>query len=417
MKIVILGAGVVGVTTAWYLSQAGHEVIVVDRQPGVALETSFANAGQISPGYAAPWSAPGIPFKAVRWLMQEHAPLSVRLDGSCNQLRWMGQMLMNCNNIAYQRNKMRMVRIAEYSRDCMIALRELTAIEYEGRQQGTLQLFRTQKQVDAMAKDVAVLQQCGVPFQVLDREGCVQAEPSLAQVKQKIMGGLRLPGDETGDCHLFTQALAKRCVDHGVTFMFNSIITQIEVKGDQVNRICLEQGTLVADRYIVALGSYSPLLVKAIGIDMPIYPVKGYSITIPIIDAAAAPISTVLDETYKIAITRFDQRIRVGGMAELAGYDLSLNHKRRNTLKMVVKDLFPNGGDIDKAEFWTGLRPMTPDGTPIIGISRLPNLFFNTGHGTLGWTMCAGSGKVLADLISGTTPEIDVSDLSLARYR
>jgi len=416
MKVIVLGGGVVGISTAWYLAKAGCEVTVLERQPGVALETSFGNAGQISPGYSAPWAAPGIPQKAIKWMFQRHAPLAIRPDGSLFQLSWQRKMLANCNARAYGINKGRMMRLAEYSRDKIRQLRATTGLAYEGRQGGTLQLLRTQKQLDAMEKDIAVLKECGVPFNVVDRDGCARIEPALEPVKHKLMGGLQLPNDETGDCHLFTTHLAEKARALGVRFLFNHQIDGIAFDGARITGIHANGEFYSADYYVVALGSYSRQLLQSLRIDLPVYPVKGYSLTVPIIKSEAAPVSTVLDETYKVAITRFDQRIRVGGMAELCGYNLALNPRRRATLEMVLGDLFPDGGDIPAAEFWTGLRPMTPDGTPIIGATRFSNLFLNTGHGTLGWTMSAGSGKLLADLICGVTPEIDPAGLSLQRY-
>jgi D-amino-acid dehydrogenase len=404
------------VSTAWYLQQAGCEVTVIERQPGVALETSFGNAGQISPGYAAPWAAPGIPAKAVKWLFQRHAPLAIRPDGSMFQLRWQRQMLANCNARAYGVNKGRMMRLAEYSRDKIRALRAETGLRYEGRQGGTLQLFRSQAQLDAMAKDIAVLDECGVPYRVFDRDGCASVEPALHAVRHKLSGGLQLPNDETGDCHLFTTRLAEMAAMAGVRFLFDQAVDGIAHEGGRISGIHAGGEFFRADRYVVALGSYSRALLRGLQIDLPVYPVKGYSLTVPIVSADAAPRSTVLDETYKVAITRFDERIRVGGMAELSGYNLALNPRRRATLEMVVDDLFPGGGDVPAATFWTGLRPMTPDGTPIIGATRFDNLFLNTGHGTLGWTMSAGSGKLLADLICGVKPEISADGLSIARY-
>ncbi|WP_434779146.1 D-amino acid dehydrogenase [Neisseria sp. Ec49-e6-T10] len=417
MHVVILGAGILGVSTAWYLAGEGHEVTVIERESGAALETSYANAGQISPGYSAPWAAPGIPFKAVKWMFEEHAPLAIRLDGSCYQLKWMKQMLDNCNERSYHINKARMMRLAEYSRDKMIQLREQTQIQYEGRQQGTLEVFRTQKQMDAIAKDIAVLKECGVPFNVLDREGCVAAEPALAKTQEKIIGGLQLPNDETGDCQMFTVNLAKLCAQKGVKFLYNHTVEQVLHDGSRITSIRVNDQSIVADAFVVALGSYSRSLLQQVGIELNVYPVKGYSLTIPIKDSDASPVSTVMDEKYKVAITRFDDRIRVGGMAELAGFDLSLNPKRRATLEMVVTDLFPDGGLVAQAEFWTGLRPMMPDGTPVVGGTKFDNLFLNTGHGTLGWTMGPGSGKVLSDIISHKEPEIDAQDLAISRYK
>jgi D-amino-acid dehydrogenase len=415
MRVIVLGSGVVGVTSAYYLARAGHEVTVVDRAAGPALETSFANAGQISPGYAAPWAAPGVPLKAVKWMFQKHAPLAIRLDGTAFQLSWMWQMLRNCTAERYAINKGRMVRLAEYSRDCLQSLRADTGIQYEGRTGGTLQLFRTQQQLDGAQKDIAVLREAGVAYELLDPAGLARAEPALAAVSHKLTGGLRLPGDETGDCQLFTTRLAALAQQLGVKFRYNAPIDALEMAGGKIAGVRCGSETLRADTYVVAFGAYSTQFVADI-VKIPVYPLKGYSITAPIVDAAAAPVSTVLDETYKIAITRFDNRIRVGGMAEIVGFDHKLRNARRETLEMCVNDLFPGGGDTANATFWTGLRPMTPDGTPIVGRTPVSNLFLNTGHGTLGWTMSCGSGQLLADLISGRRPAIQADDLSVHRY-
>ena len=416
MKIVILGSGVIGVTSAWYLARAGHEVTVIDRQPEAALETSFANAGEISPGYSAPWAAPGVPMKAIKWMFMEHAPLILNPRPDVEKLRWMMQMLGNCTSSAYALNKGRMVRLAEYSRDCLTELRAQTGITFDERQQGTLQLFRTQKQVDAAGKDIDVLRQGGVPFEVLDRQGCLAVEPGLAEAADKIAGGLRLPKDETGDCFKFTQGLAARAAALGVTFRHGVSILRLNRTGDRITSVSTSEGEVTADAFVLALGSYSPKLAIDLGIRLPVYPVKGYSITVPVADASRAPVSTVMDETHKIAITRLGDRIRVGGMAEIAGFDLSLSEKRKRTLVHSVEDLFGGAGDQSRATFWAGLRPMTPDGTPIVGRSPIGNLFLNTGHGTLGWTMAAGSGQVLADIVSDRATAIESRDLGFDRY-
>ena len=376
MKVIVLGGGVIGTTTAYYLARSGAEVVVLDRQSSVAQETSFANAGQVSPGYSTPWAAPGIPFKAMKWMFQKHAPLSIRPDGSLFQLRWMAAMLKNCSADRYAVNKERMMRVAEYSRTCLRQLRADTGIAYEHRSQGTLQLFRTQAQ---------------------------------------LTGGLRLPNDETGDCQMFTQALAELARGLGVDFRFDQTVEGLVTEGDRITGVRVGGEVLTADRYVLAFGSYSRRFLQPLGLKLPVYPVKGYSLTVPLLNPELAPQSTVLDETYKVAVTRFDNRIRVGGMAELAGFDLSLNPRRRATLEMVVSDLFP-GGDLPKAEFWTGLRPMTPDSTPIVGATPYSNLLLNSGHGTLGWTMACGSGKLVADLTMGHTPEIRTDGLALSRY-
>ncbi|MBD2815528.1 D-amino acid dehydrogenase [Xenorhabdus sp. Flor] len=415
MKVLILGSGVIGVTSAWYLAQEGHEVIVVDRQQSAAEETSASNAGQISPGYATPWGAPGIPLKAIKWMFQRHAPLAIRPDGSLFQLRWMWQMLRNCDADHYAMNKSRMVRLAEYSRDCMKQLRADTGIQYEGRQSGTLQLFRTNKQFDNAVNDIAVLEQEGVPYRLLTSDQLASVEPALAHVSHKLTGGLQLPNDETGDCQIFTKELAKIAEKAGVRFVFNRQVKHILVDDDKITGIQCDNGIMTADQYVIAMGAYSTELLKNL-VTIPVYPMKGYSLTMPIMNETCSPVSTVLDETYKIAITRFDNRIRVGGMAEVVGFNLNVLKSRCETLKMVVEDLYHNGGNIAEASFWAGLRPMTPDGTPIVGPTKYPNLYLNTGHGTLGWTMACGSGKLLSDLISGKTPEIAADDLSVFRY-
>jgi D-amino-acid dehydrogenase len=416
MRVLVLGGGVVGTTSAYYLARAGFEVVVMDRQPGVALETSFANAGQVSPGYASPWAAPGVPLKAIKWLLQRHAPLAIRPTGNIDQYLWMAQMLRNCTASRYAVNKERMVRLAEYSRDCLDELRLETGISYESRQLGTTQLFRTQSQVDAAVKDTAVLEQAGVPYQLLDRAGVADVEPALALVADRLAGALRLPNDQTGDCYLFTARLAEMAKQMGVEFRLDQNIERFESEGARVTGVWVNGQLERADRYVLALGSYSPQMLKPLGIRAPIYPLKGYSLTVPIKEASMAPSSTILDETFKIAITRFDNRIRVGGMAEIAGHDLSLNPRRRETLEMVTGDLFPRGGELSQAEFWTGLRPATPDGTPIVGATRYSNLFLNTGHGTLGWTMSCGSGRLLADLLMSRRPQISPEGLDISRY-
>ena len=415
MRVIVLGSGVIGVASAYYLAQQGAQVTVLDRQAGPAEETSFGNAGQISPGYSTPWAAPGIPFKAVKWMFQHHAPLAINMDGSMWQLQWMAQMLKNCNAQSYAINKERMTRVAEYSRDCLRELRKETGIQYENRSKGTLQVFRNEAQLDMVQRDIAVLKECGVPHELLLKDDLAKVEPALEYAKDKLVGGLHLPNDETGDCYLFTNALANLAKDLGVEFKFNQEVEKLVVEGDEIKGVLVNGEVLTADRYILAFGSYSRDFLKPLELNLPVYPVKGYSLTIPIVDANFAPQSTVLDETYKIAITRFDQRIRVGGMAELSGFNHGLNKDRRGTLEMVTQDLFP-GGDLAQASFWTGLRPMTPDSTPIIGATKFKNLFLNTGHGTLGWTMACGSGKLISDLVLNHKTDISTEGLSIQRY-
>ena len=416
MKIIVLGAGVIGVTSAWALARAGHRVTVVDRQPAAAMETSFANAGEISPGYSTPWAAPGIPGKALRWMFQRHAPLVLHASADPVRAAWMARMLGNCTASAYVLNKSRMMRVAEYSRQCLGALRAETGIHYDERTRGTLQVFRTDLQLAAVQKDIKVLKADGVPYRELDVEGCIAAEPGLAHARHLLAGGLQLPDDETGDCHMFTQALAALAQAQGVRFLYDTTIAGLEGSRSRIEAVQTSAGRLAADAFVVALGSHSPALVAPFGIRLPVHPVKGYSLTLPIVDESRAPVSTVMDETYKVAITRLGDRIRVGGLAELAGFDLSLSPRRRATLAKSVGELFGGAGDLERATFWAGLRPMTPDGTPVIGPTPAANLWLNTGHGTLGWTMAAGSAQLLADLVSGKAPQIRADDLAVSRY-
>jgi D-amino-acid dehydrogenase len=416
MKVLVLGSGVIGVTSAWYLAEAGHEVTVIDRQPGPALETSFANAGEVSPGYSSPWAGPGVPVKAVKWLLMKYGPLIIRPALDPHMWSWVFKMLRNCTAERYAVNKSRMVPIAEYSRDALKALRASTNIAYDDRAKGTLQLFRKQYQLDGIGGDVEVLKQYSVPFNVLDQDGCIAAEPGLGAVREKFVGGLQLPGDETGDCQMFTTRLAEIATAADVKFEYGVTVKAINTDKGRVTGVSTSAGEKTADTYVMAMGSYSPVWMRKLGQPIPVYPIKGYSITVPIVNAKAAPESTVMDETYKIAITRLGDRIRVGGTAAIAGYDLSLQQGRREALEHSVGDLFPGAGDLGAATFWTGLRPMTPDGPPIIGASKYSNLYLNTGHGTLGWTMACGSGRVLADIISGRKPDVDAGALSVSRY-
>ena len=416
MHIYVLGSGVVGTTTAYYLAKKGFEVTVIDRQEGPALETSFANAGQISPGYASPWAAPGVPVKAIKWMLQKHSPLIMKLTSDLSQYRWVWQLIQNCNEKSYAVNKERMVRMSEYSRDCIDQLRDETGIYYEGRQKGTIQLFRKQQQLDAVSKDIKVLEEMGTPYEVLDRQGILQYEPGLSGNIHEFVGALRLPNDETGDCFLFTNRLADMAKELGVKFRFNHSIDRFEYQNGEIKGVWINGQLETADAYVVSLGSYTTAMLKPIGIDVPIYPLKGFSLTMPIADESKAPQSTVLDESYKVAITRFDNRIRMGGMAGVNGFDLSLKQKYRDTLNEVFNHVFPGAGNLAESTFWTGLRPATPDGTPIVGKTRYSNLWINSGHGTLGWTMSCGSARYIADLMAGETPEISTEGFDLSRY-
>nr|WP_275658701.1 D-amino acid dehydrogenase [Vibrio brasiliensis] len=415
VKVVILGSGVVGLTSAWYLSQAGFEVTVIDRQARSAEETSFANAGQISYGYSSPWAAPGIPAKAIKWLFEEHAPLKIKPSLSPELIQWASQMLVNCQLEKYRVNKSRMLTIANRSRECLAELNRNYDLNYQGRTKGTLQIFRNPAQLKAVEKDIALLEESGTKYQLMDPAQCLVQEPGLANMQGNLVGGLYLPDDETGDCQLFCQQLQQMAEQAGVTFLFNTTVDKLNSENNQVVSVETSQGTIHADSYVIALGSYSKHLLAPLGIDIPVYPVKGYSLTLPVIDQQHAPNSTIMDETYKVAVTRFEQRIRVAGTAELAGFDPALPDKRLATLSHVVSNLFPQGVDLAQAEYWTGFRPMTPDGTPIIGQTKFSNLYTNTGHGTLGWTMACGSADILTRIIASQGQQ-SFNELSVERY-
>lgn len=414
MKILVLGSGVIGVTSAWYLQEAGHEVTVVDRQPGPALETSFGNGGQISWGSAAPWAAPHIPWLALKWLFKPHSPLVLRPRLDPAMWRWLLAMLRNCTASRFLRNRERMLHLSRYSHECLVALRRDTGIHYDEAARGTLVLCRTPQQLDAAESETRLLTQLAIPFQLFDRAQCVAQERALAPVAYKIAGGIFYPGDESGDCREFTERLARRAEKNGVRFLYSTAIRRFEASGERVESVVTTEGALDADAYVVACGSYTPMLLRELRIRLPVYPVKGYSLTLPVTNDAAAPRGTLTDETYKVVVTRLGDRLRVAGTAELAGYDLSLRPSRFATLMHVVRDLFPGATDFAAPEQWCGLRPMTPGNPPILGPTRYRNLFVNTGHGTQGWTMACGSGRLLADIISGNDPAIPVADYAPA---
>ncbi len=417
MQILVLGSGIIGITTAYYLARQGHQVRVIDRQPAAGLETSYANAGQISPGYSAPWAAPGIPLKAIKWMFSKHSPLVVNPKPDWQKVTFITRMLSQCNENSYIKNKSRMLALAEYSRLSLKQFQQKNEMSFDDRSQGTLQLFRTRKQVTAAKKDMAILDKFQVPYESLNVNACIDAEPALQRVKHKFVGGLRLPMDQTGDCYQLTEQLAQHCKDLGVKFEFETEIKSLRMENQRIHSVTTDRGQFKADKYVIAMGSYSSKLLQSVGIKSPVYPVKGYSITLPISNTDASPVSTIMDETHKVAITRLGDRIRVAGIAELNGFNLELNESRHKTLKHVISDLFPDAAKLNQDDFWTGLRPMTPDGTPLVGATEISNLFLNTGHGTLGWTMSFGSGRLLADIISGKQTDIDCNELSINRYR
>jgi len=417
MKVLVLGAGVIGVTSAYFLRRAGHEVTVLDRQPAAALETSFANGGQVSWSSGHPWAAPGLVPQALGWLLRRHSPLVLRPRLDPAMWSWILRMLPNCLPERHRANRERMLRLGRYSHECLKTLRQdLPGLHYDERTGGVLLLYRNEVELTAAAADVENLAGFGIPCRVLDRAGCVAQEPALARAQEKIVGGLHYPADELGDCRSFTEQLAAIVVRDGVQFEYGTTVQALRAEGGRISAVATDRGERTADAYVLACGSYSPLLLRPLGLRVPIYPVKGYSMTVPVGDPAAAPMGTLTDEHHKAVITRLGDRIRVAGTAELAGYDLRLRPRRCATVAHVLRDLFPDGGDLEQAEYWAGLRPMTPDNPPVLGATAWPNLYLNTGHGTLGWTLSCGSARVLADLVSKRTPEIDLEGLTLERF-
>jgi D-amino-acid dehydrogenase len=418
MRVMVLGAGVIGTSCAYYLAKAGHEVAVVERRSGPGLETSFANAGGICPGFAGPWAAPGLPLKVARWLFSPHAPIVVRPRLDPCQWRWLAQFLRNCDAERFARNKARMQRIAHYSKACLEELRDETRIAFDHGTGGVLQLFRTEAELASADKAARVLAQFGVEHRILDAEGVVGVEPALRAAAATLTGGLHLPGDETGDCHAFTSALAELLRQRDVEFRFDTKIEHLVTEQDRIAGVVTDRDTLDADAFVVALGSEAVHLLRPLGIDLPIYPVKGYSVTIDIDGSALAPRSSVMDEHTKVMITRLGTRLRAAGMAEIAGYDVSIRPSGPATVLRCLGELFPQVAMIGTAsgvKAWAGLRPMTPDGPPYLGATRIANLFVNVGHGSNGWTQACGCGRVVADIISGRRPEIDLDGFGMDR--
>ena len=417
MRVLILGSGIIGTTSAYYLAKQGHDVPVIDRQNSVALETSHANAGQLSYSFSSPWAAPGLPLSLIKWMLSKYPPLIVNPKLNSETVKFMYQMLKNCNSKSYEINKSRMVRVSNFSQKCLLELEKDVDIFYEQRQKGSLLLFKSAKQIENIKKDLSLLEKLNIQHELLDLNGCIQAEPGLHHVKSEFTAGLRFANDCTGNCYLFTNQLYKKCLEMGVKFEFNTHIEDILIEKERVSAIKTNRGEFVSDSYIVALGSYSSKILSKVGINIPVYPVKGYSITLPVLNNEDAPQSTIIDDTFKIGITRLGNNIRVAGTAHLTGYNLELREKSLSLLKHGLNRLFPYAtGECDDIKFWAGLRPNTPDGPPIIGATPYSNLYLNTGHGTLGWTMSLGSGKLLANIISGIEPEISMEGIDMSRF-
>ncbi len=413
MKVLVLGAGVVGTTCAHYLFHDAHEVMVVDRQPGAALETSYANAGGICPGFAGPWAAPGMPLKVLRWLFAPHAPLMLRPRLDPAQWRWLARFVGNCTAERFAHNKALMQRIAHYSKACLVSLRAETGIVYDQGTGGVLQVFRTSEELDGGCRAAKVLAEFGVAHRLVDAAEVVSIEPALVQSAVSFTGGLHLPTDETGDCHLFTTRLAERLQAAGVTFRFGTDVERLLHDGREVTGVATSRGVLTADHYVVALANDAPALLKPLGIDLPIYPVKGYAITLDKVRTAHAPRSSVMDEHSKVMVTRLGDRLRAAGVAEIAGHDRSVSTHKAAGVLAAARALFPSAGDYTNITYWAGLRPMTPDGPPCLGRTPFHNLLLNVGQGSNGWTQACGCGRIVADLVSGRSPDINLDGMTL----
>ncbi|WP_417829903.1 D-amino acid dehydrogenase [Thalassospira sp.] len=416
MHVVVLGAGVIGTTAAWYLLQNGHQVTVVDRQHASAQETSFANGGQISACHATPWANASTPKQIARWIGREEAPLLVRMRFDPQLFSWGWRFLRNCTDARAKINLEKALRVALYSRDCLRALREEIDIDYDHSTRGILHICRNEQDMAAVAKATQQMQEYGLSRRLVSPEECRAIEPALETSHVPIIGGSFTPDDESGNARTFTEQLSQHCMAKGASFRFNTQITGLAHEQGKIHAVKTDQGDIRADAFLVCLGSYSPFLVRPLGIRLPIYPCKGYSISIDTTGYSGAPKTALIDDSVKMVYSRLGAHLRVAGTAELDGYNLRMSPRRQQLIVDKALELFPNSGDRSNISFWAGLRPVTPDSAPILGGTKYDNLYINTGHGTLGWTMSCGSAKAIADLISNKSPDISLKGLGTARF-
>ncbi len=416
MKIVVLGAGVVGVSTAYYLLRAGHEVVVLDRQREAGLETSFANGGQISASHATPWSNPDTPRKLLSWLGRADAPLAFRFSTDPALWRFLFRFLANCRRGQSRANAATVLRLALYSRQQLAELRSDTGIQFDAEDRGILHIYRSEREMERAVEAAERFRALGLEVEDLNAAACVAQEPALKPQAKALAGGIFSPQDLSGDARVFTQELAGFCAENGVEFNFGTTITRLAHIGDRVTGLMTGKGVISADRYVLALGSYSPLMLKPLGIRLPIYPAKGYSATVPVSDPSRAPRVSITDDDHKIVVSRLGNKLRIAGTAEFNRYNTDINPVRAGAVLSAGAGLFPGALDLKRAEFWAGLRPLTPDGVPVIGRTRFRNLILNTGHGTLGWTLACASGRIAADLATGAPLEHDVTGLGPERF-
>ena len=410
MHIVVLGAGVIGTTTAWYLREAGHEVTVLERRGGAAQETSFANGGQISVSHAEPWAGPGAPRQLARWLFAPQSPLRFQPRMDWDQWLWGLQFLRECSTSRYQRNLRQVVTLGLYSRACLQALRERTGIEYHKREEGILH-FYTNRDVFHKAREPAQrMTELGCERRVIDPDEATRIEPALNGIRDRVQGATYTPGDESGDARLFTHRLAAMGAEAGVRFHYNTRIMGLETDRGRITGVRVNRDgafdRVEGDAYVVALGSFSAPLLRPLGIRVPVYPARGYSLTVPVRDPDRAYTVSLIDDEYKLVYSRLGDDLRIAGMAEIGGYRQDLDRARCRQILARAAACFPDGGDWDRAQFWAGLRPATPSSVPCIGSTDWPNLWLNTGHGTLGWTHACGSAALLRDLVNGNEPAV-----------
>ena len=422
MKVTVLGAGVTGISTAWFLRQAGHEVTVVERQPGAGLETSFANGGQVSVSHAEPWANPGAPLKVLKWLMREDAPLLFRLRPDLNQWLWGLDFLRQCTPGRTRHNIKQMVNLGLYSRATLRQLRAATGIDYQQKTEGILHFYTSEKEYADAQGPAALMREYGCELDMKTPDECVAIEPALAASRERLVGGSMTASDESGDAHQFTSKLAALCAAAGVTFMYNTRIVGARKEGDTLVGVQIANADgivseLTSDACVLCLGAYSPQWAKLLGQSLRIYPAKGYSVTLPVIHEAASFNVSLTDDEYKLVFSRLGNRLRIAGTAELGGYNTDLNLVRCEAIVRRVRQLFPEMTDGKNAQYWTGLRPATPSNVPYIGASTTRKLFLNTGHGTLGWTHACGSAAAIADIVSGRAPEVDFAFTGLAQAR
>ncbi len=415
MRVVVLGSGLIGVASAWYLAEDGHEVTVLDRQPEAARETSFANGGQISTSHAEPWANPATPWKALKWLGREDSPLLWRLRADPAQWAWGLRFLMECTASRARRNTIAILRLALESREQLKNLRPALGLEYDCLERGILHFYTDAAEFEHAVPQAALMREFGCERVAKGPDECLAIEPALKGSTVPIVGGTYTADDESGDARKFVLALARRCTTHGVAFRYGKTVEALLAAGGAVAGVRLADGeTVTADAYVVALGSYSPLLLQPLGIRLPVYPAKGYSVTIPVATDSVAPTVSLTDDGHKIVFSRLGNRLRVAGTAEFVGYDISINRVRCEAIVKRVFSIFPRAGRREGIETWAGLRPATPGNVPIVGPAPYRNLFLNTGHGTLGWTMACGSGRLLADLVAGRPTAIDPSPYRVA---